>query len=275
VRFTLDNTIIGFIGAGNMANSLIRGLLAKGKSPSTVLAADIDAIKLGSLRKETKIKTMSNQENVDHADVIVLAVKPQIMESVCLDLNLSPPSKLIISIAAGTTVNQLQKWLGNATPVVRCMPNTPALVGKGATGMFANKHVDHNQRLLTEEIMGTVGMSAWVERESDIDIVTAVSGSGPAYFFLFMEAMEEAAQELGLREDLAKSLIYNTAVGAAELAKTSGGSAAELRKQVTSPGGTTQHALSVFEARGFKDLVHEALTAARDRSIELAKESNN
>ena len=275
MRFTLNNTIIGFIGAGNMANSLIRGLLTKGKPPSTVLASDVDAIKLESLKKETKIETMSNQENVDRADVIVLAIKPQIMKSVCLDLDLSDPSKLVISIAAGITVTQLEKWLDKGSAIVRCMPNTPALIGKGATGMLANKHVRENQRLLAQEIMETVGISVWVESESDIDVVTAVSGSGPAYFFLFIEAMEEAAQELGLSADLARSLIYSTAVGAAELANNGEDSAAELRKKVTSPGGTTQQAIRVFESHDFKNLIHKALTAARNRSIELAKESSN
>ena len=275
MRLTLDSTIIGFIGAGNMANSLIRGLLTKGKPPSTILASDIDPIKLESLKKETKIGTMSNQENIDRADVIVLAIKPQIMESVCLDLDLSDPSKLVISIAAGTTLTQLEKWLDNGRAIVRCMPNTPALIGKGATGMFGNRHVRENQRTLTQEIIKTVGISVWVESESDIDIVTAVSGSGPAYFFLFMEAMEGAAQELGLSKELARSLIYSTAVGAAELANNGEDSAAELRKKVTSPGGTTQHAIRVFESHDFKNLIHKAIAAARNRSVELAKESSN
>ena len=271
----MENTIIGFIGAGNMSNSLIKGLLAKDKIPSTILAADIDLKKLELLRKESGIKGMSNQQIANQADVIVLAVKPQIMEMVCLNLELPSSSKLIVSIAAGITTNQLQKWLGSGTAVVRCMPNTPALIGKGASGLFANNKVRQAQKQLAQAIMDAVGICVWVEDESDIDTVTAVSGSGPAYFFLFMEAMQEVAQELGLSKDLAKSLICHTAVGAGELAKCSEHSTAELREKVTSPGGTTQYAISKFESGNLKELVREALMAARNRSIELAQESNN
>ena len=271
----LKNTIIGFIGAGNMATSLIKGLLASGKTPSKILAADIDEEKIESLYKNTGIGIRSNQQIADQADLIVLAVKPQVIESVCLDINLpSVSSKLIVSIAAGTTVIQLEKWLGNNTAIVRCMPNTPALIGKGTSGLFANNKVNDNQKILAQEVMETVGISAWVKNESDIDSITALSGSGPAYFFLFMEAMQEAAQEFGLSKELAESLIFNTAIGAAELAKNSEHSTAELRERVTSPGGTTQHAISVFESGDLKKLVHVALRAARNRSIELSRDSD-
>ena len=258
-----------------MANSLIRGLLAIGTHADSIIAADVDNEKLEILRTECGIRIADNQSIASEANVMVLAVKPQVMEQVCTGISLQADSSLVVSVAAGITVEQLQSWLGSNTAVVRCMPNTPALVGKGATGLFANEFVSSTQRALAESVMNSVGISVWVDNEIDIDTVTAVSGSGPAYYFLFMEAMQDAARELGLAEDIAKKLIYQTAAGAAELAIQSSDTTAELRRKVTSPGGTTEQALNTFEAGELRDLVKKALAAAKDRSIELAKELNN
>jgi len=271
----LNNTTIGFIGAGNMANSLIRGLLAKGSQPSSIIVADVDSEKLEVLSSECGIRLADNQSIGREANVVVLAVKPQVMEEVCSNISLRDDSSLVVSVAAGTTVALLEKWLGDNTAIVRCMPNTPALVGKGATGLFANEFVSGEQKDLAKTLMDGVGISVWVENESDIDTVTAVSGSGPAYYFLFMEAMQETAAELGLSDDVARQLIYQTALGAADLAMKSTDSIAELRRKVTSPNGTTEVAIKSFEADQLRELVRKALTAARDRSIELAKETNN
>jgi pyrroline-5-carboxylate reductase len=196
------------------------------------------------------------------------------MEEICEQLAASSPDRypLIVSIAAGITTSHLQSWLGGDTAIVRCMPNTPALVGKGASGLFANKFVSDDQKQLAEQIMSAVGLSVWVDTEADIDTVTALSGSGPAYFFLFMEAMQNAAKEMGISNELARQLTYQTALGAAELALNSTDDIAVLRRNVTSPGGTTEQAINKFEDGGLRELVTSALQAARDRSIELADE---
>lgn len=273
----MEGTTIGFIGAGNMANSLIRGLLARGVNSNSILAADVDADKLKHLSDDCKITAGTNQQIADSADVIVLAVKPQVIEVVCNDLELvaTEGSRLIVSIAAGITIQHLHKWLGEQVAIVRCMPNTPALIGKGISGLYANANVSELQKRTAEELMDAVGVSVWVDQESDIDIVTAVSGSGPAYFFLFIEAMQDTAREMGLSEAVARSLVYQTAVGAAELAINSEDDISELRRKVTSPGGTTEQAINRFEADGIREIVKHALTAARDRSIELANEIGN
>ena len=268
----MNGANIGFIGAGNMANSLIRGLLAKGTSPALITAADVDASKLATLQQECDIAAATVEQIASTADVIVLAVKPQVMATVCRSLDTGKRSPLFVSIAAGITIDHLQSWLGSVAAIVRCMPNTPALVGKGASGLFANPTVSAEQRQLAERLMATVGLACWVESESDIDTVTAVSGSGPAYFFLFMEAMQDAAREMGLSDELARSLTYQTAAGAAELAMQSEDDTAELRRKVTSPGGTTEQAIATLESGGIRELVANALQAARSRSIELADE---
>lgn len=269
----MENPTICFVGAGNMANSLIRGLLAKGSKPASIIAADVDQQKLQTLVSSCGIRAADNQALVDAADIIVLAVKPQVMETVCTQISLSTDTTLVVSIAAGITIEQLSNWLGSKTAIVRCMPNTPALVGKGASGLFANEYVNSEQKMLAQSLMEAVGLSVWVDSENDIDTVTAVSGSGPAYFFLFMEAMQDAAKELGLSEELAKQLVYQTASGAAELALHSSDTTAELRRNVTSPGGTTESAIKTFEAGGIRKLVKSALADAKNRSIELSKQT--
>jgi len=266
---------IGFIGGGNMASSLINGLIASGHSAKQIWVADTDQDKLSSLATRLHINTSAtNDALIEEVDVVVLAVKPQgISEVIAQSINAFNKSNiLILSIAAGINQTSLSAWLGGNKAIVRCMPNTPALVLTGATGLHANQKVSAEQRDSAENIMRSVGISVWVEKESELDAVTAVSGSGPAYFFLLMEAMEQAALELGLAKHTAQLLIEQTALGAAKIALESSESPVQLRKRVTSPGGTTEQAIKTFEQGEFSTLVRKALQAAYDRSVQLSKE---
>jgi pyrroline-5-carboxylate reductase len=264
--------IIGFIGAGNMATSLVGGMISKGIRPARIWMSDVSQDRLDELSRQHHVHVSTdNAEIARRADVLVLAVKPQVMKTVCETLReaLGERRPLIISIAAGITVASLKGWLGEL-PVVRCMPNTPALVQAGATGLYAEPSVSAEQKELAGQILGSVGLTFWFDEEKALDAVTAVSGSGPAYFFLLMESMIEAGRKLGLDERTARQLVLQTAWGASQLAITSEAGPDVLRQQVTSPGGTTAAALSVFEDGGFRVLVDSALAAARRRSEELA-----
>lgn len=267
---------IGFIGGGNMASSLLSGLIASGHSPQYLWVSDVNPEALKSLAETLHVNTSINNADVINAvDVVVLAVKPQILNEVAVNAAplIQEKKPLVVSIAAGISQTSLSQWLGAETAIVRCMPNTPALVLTGATALHANTQVDAEQHDLAENILRSVGIALWVEDESDLDAVTAVSGSGPAYYFLLMEAMEKAALELGLNETTARLLVQQTALGAAKIALESSESPEELRKRVTSPGGTTQRAIETFEQGGFTELVSKALHAAKDRSIEMSKPS--
>ncbi len=269
---------IGFIGGGNMASSLLSGLIASGHSPQHLWVSDINPETLTTLAKNLNVNTSaSNDELINAVDVVVLAVKPQTLSSVAKNaaILIQQKKSLVVSIAAGISQHSLSQWLGADTAIVRCMPNTPALVLTGATALHANVQVTPEQRNLAENIMRAVGIALWVNEESELDAVTAVSGSGPAYYFLLMEAMEKAALELGLNEVTARLLVQQTALGAAKIGLESSESPEQLRKRVTSPGGTTQKAIETFEQGGFTELVSKALHAARDRSIEMSKESEN
>ena len=270
----MQDTRIGFIGAGNMASSIIGGLINRGQAPSLISASDLDTDKLDILAAKTGMAAASNEDIAQTCDVIVLAVKPQVMPAVCTALaaSLNDRRPLIVSIAAGITLTALERWFGLEAALVRCMPNTPALVGSGASGLFANARVSATQRDIADQLLGAVGLSVWVDSEADIDSVTALSGSGQAYFFLMMEAMQESAIKLGLTPAMAKSLTYQTALGAAQLAIASEEDTAQLRRNVTSPNGTTERAINHFEDGGLRQLVDGALTAAHDRSVELAGE---
>ena len=269
---------IGFIGGGNMASSLISGLIASGHSPQHLWVSDINPDALKALAENLNVNTStSNDTVINEVDVIVLAVKPQILSNVAKSAAalIQQNKSLVVSIAAGISQQSLSQWLGADTAIVRCMPNTPALVLTGATALYANARVTVEQRNLAENIMRSVGIALWVKDESELDAVTAVSGSGPAYYFLLMEAMEKAALELGLSEATARLLVQQTALGAAKIALESSESPEQLRRRVTSPGGTTQRAIETFEQGGFTELVSKALHAARDRSIEMSKQSEN
>jgi len=261
-----------------MASSLLSGLIASGHSPQHLWVSDINADTLKALAENLNVNTStSNDTVINEVDVVVLAVKPQTLSSVAKSAAalIQQKKSLVVSIAAGINQHSLSQWLGADTAIVRCMPNTPALVLTGATALHANTKVTTEQRNLAENILRSVGIALWVKDESELDAVTAVSGSGPAYYFLLMEAMEKAALELGLSEVTARLLVQQTALGAAKIALESSESPEQLRKRVTSPGGTTQRAIETFEQGGFTELVSKALHAARDRSIEMSKQSEN
>jgi pyrroline-5-carboxylate reductase len=264
---------ITFIGAGNMASSLVGGLIAKGFDPQAITMADVNEQQLQQVRSTYGVATeRDNLLACSKADVVMLAVKPQVIEAVVSPLRatVSERAALVISVAAGIPVRRLQDWLGDNTAIVRCMPNTPALVQLGATGLFANPHVSAQQRDLARQILASVGLALWLDHEDQIDAVTALSGSGPAYFFLVMEAMMAAGRSLGLADNVSRQLTLQTALGAAHMAITGDVDPAELRRRVTSPGGTTERALSIFEAGDLRGLFERALTGAYDRSKELA-----
>ncbi len=264
---------IGFIGSGNMAGSIVLGLLDKGWQASRISVADIDPAKVSQLVRKHNVNSASSEQIGQDCDLIVLAVKPQSMADACATLRPTFGSRrpLVMSVAAGVTLARLAEWLGDRLPIVRCMPNTPALIGCGASGLFANALADAGQRQSVEELMRAVGICLWCEREADLDIVTALSGSGPAYFFLFMEAMQDAARKLGLDTGLASQLTCQTALGAARLVDSSELELKTLRAQVTSPGGTTEAAVRQFEDNGLRRLVETAIAAAAERAGELAR----
>ncbi|MGK0402066.1 pyrroline-5-carboxylate reductase [Alcanivorax borkumensis] len=264
--------LIGFIGAGNMATSLAGGMVAKGIRPARIWMSDPSKDRLDEVAQLQRVHVSTeNRDVAGRVDVLVLAVKPQMMEQVCTDLRdlIAERQPLVISIAAGVTVGNLRRWLGS-TPIVRCMPNTPSLVQAGATGLYAADDVSDEQKAMAKEILGSVGIAFWFDEEKELDAVTAVSGSGPAYFFLLMESLIEAAKAQGLDAGTARQMVLQTAWGAAQLAVTSEVGPDVLRQQVTSPGGTTAAALGVFEEAGFREQVQAAVAAARERSEELA-----
>ncbi|MFW9267225.1 pyrroline-5-carboxylate reductase [Pseudomonas sp. D2-30] len=269
----MSNTRIAFIGAGNMAASLIGGLRAKGLDAAQIRASDPGEETRQRVSAEHGIEAFAdNAQAIDGVDVVVLAVKPQAMKSVCEALRPHlKPHQLIVSIAAGITCASMNNWLG-AQPIVRCMPNTPALLRQGVSGLFATEQVTAAQRQQAEELLSAVGLALWLETEQQLDAVTAVSGSGPAYFFLLIEAMTAAGEKLGLPRETAAQLTLQTALGAAHMAVASDVDAAELRRRVTSPAGTTEAAIKSFQAGGFEALVEKALGAAAHRSAEMAEQ---
>jgi pyrroline-5-carboxylate reductase len=271
----MDQKNIGFIGGGNMASALIGGLIDGGYPNDRIWVSDIDSEKLHRLHAQYGVKTnLDNRIIVQNVDVLVLAVKPRVVKSVLTGIGAGAlrPDSIVISIVAGIRQADLQKWLGGPVALIRAMPNTPALIRSGATALHANPAVRDEQRDIAESILRSVGLVVWLESESLLDAVTALSGSGPAYFFLLMEAMEDSALQLGLDQQTARLLIEQTAFGAAKIALEVEGSPAELRMRVTSPGGTTQKALEAFEKGGFRALVAEAMSAAHGRSIEMSRE---
>lgn len=264
---------IAIIGAGNMGASLIGGLIRDNHPAEQIWAADVSAERLSMLQNQFGIHTTTdNEKAIQQADVVILAVKPQFFFSVTKTLKnqIQARKPLVISIAAGVRENSIQTSLGGNVPIVRTMPNTPALIGCGATALFANAYVTEEQRNQAESIMRAAGVIVWVTDEAQLDIVTALSGSGPAYFFLMMESLQQAAEQLGMPGDTARLLTLQTALGAARMAMESGVPLAELRRQVTSPGGTTEKAISVLEDQNIREIFKNAVQAAKLRSEELA-----
>ena len=270
----MTNRIIGFIGGGNMARSLAKGLLANGWGRDYLQISDSDPDARQRLKEVLDIETLeSNVELANRADILVLAVKPQALKSVAEEIaNIVQERKpLVISIAAGIRTKDLVSWLGGDVTLVRAMPNTPALVGSGATGLYAGAGVSSEQRDEAETVLRAVGVVVWVADEKLMDVVTALSGSGPAYFLLVMEALESAAVELGLDSDTARLLTLETAFGAAKMALEDSEEPATLRERVTSPGGTTEQAIQSLETNNIRQAFKQALVAATERSNELAE----
>ncbi|KGK42832.1 pyrroline-5-carboxylate reductase [Nitrincola sp. A-D6] len=266
---------ITFIGAGNMAGAIFKGLLAKGYPADAITATAREADHLQKLKHSLQIHvTSDNQEAVTDAEVIVLAVKPQVMQSVCREIatQVSRSRPLIISVAAGLQAETLNNWLGGGHAVIRCMPNTPSLVGAGASGLYALPNVQAEQRDFADQLLSGVGLVEWVEQESLLDVVTAISGSGPAYFFMIFEMMEKAAVELGMPADAARRLILQTGLGAVRMAQETGEEPAQLKRNVMSPKGTTERAIHTFEEAGMEAIFLKAMQACADRADELAKE---
>ncbi|MET0068196.1 MAG: pyrroline-5-carboxylate reductase [Candidatus Thiodiazotropha sp.] len=269
----MSDTNITFLGGGNMATSLVAGLIADGYDRERITVSDPDGEKLSQLAASYGIHAQSdNRKAIVGAGILVLAVKPQVLEAVCREIAeaVHQQNPLIISIAAGIRLATLSQWLGDELALVRSMPNTPAMIQSGASGLFASATVSEEQRSKAESILRAVGLTRWVEEESLIDAVTAVSGSGPAYFFLVMEAMEEAAIKLGLSPETARLLTLQTALGASRMAMESSDSPATLRQKVTSPGGTTERALGILEEGQLRSLFQKALEGAQARSRELS-----
>lgn len=268
-----NNLKIAFIGGGNMATALIGGLAGKLTAGANIHVVDPNAEALGRLQQQFGVTTAQQIDAaLANADVIVLSVKPQQMKEVVAALQPHVNSQLILSIAAGIRAVDLSRWMNGHTAIVRTMPNTPALIGKGITGMVAMTGVSPAQRDAADAIMRAVGATVWLSDESLIDPVTAVSGSGPAYVFYFIEAMQQAAQEMGLSAEQGNELAIATFVGASQLAAQSQDPVSVLRERVTSKGGTTYAALTSMEASGVKDAIGKALKAAAARGKELGEE---
>ncbi len=266
---------IGFIGGGNMASSLIGGLIADGIPPEQITVAEPNEERRATLRAHFAINVVeTGAALLASTDVIILAVKPQVIHEVCsaMSAQLKGHSPLFISVAAGIQVKDINRWLGGEQAIVRTMPNTPALIRTGATGLFANAQVSKEQHELAESILRAVGVTVWVEKEDEIDIVTALSGSGPAYFFLIIELMQQSAQKLGLNEESSRLLALQTAFGATKMALESSDDCAILRHKVTSPGGTTERAIGIMLDNKLDETIDKALTGARDRARELAEQ---
>lgn len=264
---------LAFIGGGNMARSLIGGLARRGVDTRTIRVAEPVAALREALVADFGVQAFERGEDaVAGAGLWLLAVKPQMMRAACEPLAAAAQAQrpLVVSIAAGIPVARLQQWLGGGLPVVRCMPNTPALLGAGVSGLYAGEGVDAAQRSRADELLSSAGATVWIDAEPLIDAVTAVSGSGPAYVFLLAEALEAAAVAEGLPAADARTLVVQTLLGAGRMLAEAGEAPAELRRRVTSPGGTTQAAIEAFQAGGLEALVARAVHAARERGAALA-----
>jgi len=270
----VNNSRITFIGAGNMASAIIGGLLKQGVAAERICATDPSEEKRQQLKEALGIQVEAdNQLAVKAADAVVLCVKPQILQQVCEGLSAALAHKpLIISIAAGIEMSAIETWLGGELPLVRCMPNTPAQVLKGASGLIANALVAEQQKELAAKLFSAVGVTEWLDDEALIHGVTALSGSGPAYIFLVIEAMEQAAIKQGIDATTARKFAAQTVLGAAEMVLASDLAPSQLKRNVMSPGGTTERAIQVLESQGLLDIFDQAIDAAAKRSVELSLE---
>jgi len=264
---------ISFIGGGNMAAALIGGLIGKGHAPAALGVVELQAEARARLAAQFGVVCADSvSAAAPLGEVVVLAVKPQQMRAAAAALRPRLAGELVITIAAGIRLVDLSRWLGGYATLVRCMPNTPALIGAGISGLYAGAAVGAGQRALAESILGAVGSTLWVQEESLLDPVTAISGSGPAYVFYFIEALQQAAREMGFSVTDARKLAVETFVGTARLAAQSAEEVAALRERVTSKGGTTERALASMDADRVKDLIVRALHAANQRAHELGEQ---
>jgi len=271
----MEQQKIAFIGAGNMSRSIISGLVAKHYPSSLITAANPSQQKLDKLGADFGILTTNNNDDaIAWADIVVLSVKPQLMEQVCQAIKCDNlQDKLFITIAAGINVSRYSDYFGQAIRLVRSMPNTPSLLGLGMTGIFAPQNIDQHDKAISAQILQSVGEILWVDNESHIDTVTACSGSSPAYFFLFMEYMQQSAIKMGLSGEEARLLIQQSALGAAQMVRHNNHlELAELRKQVTSKGGTTDAAIETFKAQGLDQSIDQAMQAAVERAQKMAQQ---
>ncbi len=269
----MKNTKIAFIGGGNMARSIIGGLISANTPPDKILVAEPSFATRDSLEQHFGVTTFAeNPAAAKQANVLVLAVKPQVMRDVLVPLasTITQTRPLLISVAAGITSRSIEKWSGGGSSLVRVMPNTPALIRSGISALFANSYATEEQRNIAESIMRAVGTTVWVNEEDLMDSVTAVSGSGPAYFFYVMQAIENAAKQEGLDHDTARLLTIETALGAARLALESDESPGVLQERVTSPGGTTEAGIAILDSEKVNEAFEQAVSAAGNRSRELA-----
>ena len=268
------NINIVFIGGGNMGQALVTGLLDSGWTADNITVVDNDQAITPKLKEKFPHCHVYSQSEaaLNLADVVVLAVKPQVMQTVCEQIAAQCQIKrpLIISIAAGILIHNIDRWLGGELPIIRCMPNTPALVQAGVSGLYATEEVSKEQHEIADQIIGSVGATCWLESESLLDAVTALSGSGPAYFFYLIEAMIEAGENLGLNKTQSRDLTVATAVGAAKLIKNSGKSPQDLRLAVTSKGGTTEAAINSLQKHEMKNIINTAIRKAAEKSKLLA-----
>ncbi len=257
-----------------MSRAIIGGLISNQYPADKIWATGTQLEKLDDLKQQGMHTTTDNNAAVAAADIVILAVKPQILKAVATEMAaaVQQHQPLVISVAAGIMCNSMEEWLGGNLAVVRCMPNTPALVKQGASGLYANPQVNESQRSQTEQIMQATGIALWVETESQLNAVTAVSGSGPAYYFLMMEAMVAAGERLGLSREVAEQLTIQTALGAADIARQSDADPAELRRRVTSPKGTTEQAILTFIDQGLPEIIANGMQACSDRAEALAAE---
>lgn len=274
MSINLNLPVVAFVGGGNMAAAMIGGLIQKGQNPKDIIVVEPSDERAHYLQEAFHvITTKQSREAVTQADVIVLAVKPQVIEIVAKEIqeNQLTQGKVFISIAAGTTVKTLESHLGNETAIVRLMPNMPALVGAGISGLYANQRTSQQQKAYSIEVSNSCGQTVQVEHESDINIVTGLSGSGPAYFLRVMEGMIEAGQELGFSYEDALKLVAQTAMGAGQLALEASVTPTELRQQITSKRGTTEAGLNVLNEFNVKEAASKAVKAAHARAIELGE----
>ena len=273
----MSNYTVGFIGGGNMARALVGGLISSGYPHENLGVAEPSSTRRAELAPGLPGVKLShdNHEIAEFADCLVLAVKPQLMREVCRDLQdtVQKHRPLIVSVAAGTHSRDIEEWLGGDLAVVRVMPNQPALLLQGASGLYANARTNNEQRDRAVEIISAVGSVVNVPDEDSIDAVTAISGTGPAYFYLLIDALIQSAEEFGLDAQAAHKLVMDTAQGSAALAAVSGESMETMIEHVRSPGGTTSAAFTVFDERDIRDIFAEAFAAARDRSRQLAEDS--